>query len=156
MDGIVFPSFLPGQLPGTVTNDNAPAGDVGEVITSSVVAGSAIGIGSGTAGNITSLPLTAGDWDVWGNVVTAPGVATTMAALSGWMGTASAAQPTMPNGGGIMSLPIAIAAGVASGGPVGMMRQSLAAPATVYLGVLATFAVSTMGAYGSISARRAR
>jgi hypothetical protein len=53
-----------GQVPGTNTNDNAVAGNVGEFIEST---GSTVsGIASGTVTNIHSQTLTAGDWDVWG------------------------------------------------------------------------------------------
>ena len=51
-----------GQLPGTATNDSATAGNVGEFIISAVssVAASA----SSSFSDITSISLTAGDWDV--------------------------------------------------------------------------------------------
>src|SRR5215469_14973398 len=53
----------PGQLPGTATNDNAAAGNVGEFVISTVARGSAVPLSTGTAANMTSVSLTAGDWD---------------------------------------------------------------------------------------------
>jgi len=61
-------TLTPGQLPGTTTNDNASAGNVGQYITSSVASpGTSVGT-TGSTVNITSILLTAGDWDVHGNV----------------------------------------------------------------------------------------
>jgi|GEM_PF-5755941 len=55
---------LPKQMPGTDTNDNALAGNVGEYIED-------VGATSGTlvdsvAQNVHSISLEPGDWDVWG------------------------------------------------------------------------------------------
>jgi hypothetical protein len=52
------------ELEGTSTNDNATTGYVGEVISSGVASGSAVAISSATYGTVTSIDLTAGDWDV--------------------------------------------------------------------------------------------
>jgi hypothetical protein len=51
---------------GTATNDNAAAGNVGQIISSAIASTAAIAIAAGTVTNITSLSLTAGDWDVRG------------------------------------------------------------------------------------------
>src|SRR5574337_1898836 len=51
---------------GTTTNDDAAAGYIGEVISSNIAVGSAVSLSSGTIANITSISLTAGDWDVYG------------------------------------------------------------------------------------------
>ncbi len=51
-------------LPGTPTNDSAPAGAVGEYVSSYVT-----NVSAGTSGqffNVTTISLTAGDWDVSG------------------------------------------------------------------------------------------
>jgi len=51
-----------GNLPGIATNTAASAGKIGEVITSgSVTTGS---LSSGVTTNVTSISLTAGDWDI--------------------------------------------------------------------------------------------
>lgn len=52
-----------GQLPGTATNDAASAGNVGERVSSAVTAVSVPASG-GTYGDLTSISLPAGDWDV--------------------------------------------------------------------------------------------
>lgn len=52
-----------GIITGTNTNDTAATGKVGEVIEASQ---SSVSIGSGAVVNITSISLTAGDWDILG------------------------------------------------------------------------------------------
>lgn len=52
---------------GTTTNDSAAAGSVGEVISSTVLFASAVSLTTGVGANLTSISLTAGDWDVWGS-----------------------------------------------------------------------------------------
>jgi hypothetical protein len=52
----------PTNLTGVTDGSNAPAGYVGEFLS---VSFSAFAITSGTTVNMTSLSLTAGDWDVW-------------------------------------------------------------------------------------------
>ena len=66
---------------GTGTNDSAAAGYVGEVIESNVPIGSAISISAGVAANITSITLTAGDWDIWGGVTLLPAGSTVSRAI---------------------------------------------------------------------------
>jgi len=147
---------VPGQIPGTGTNDNADAGNVGEYISSTVLAGSAVGLTTATAANVTSISLTAGDWDVWGAVANTVGAGTTTSLVVGWISTTSATQPTSPNEGAYASDSRAVAANGVVTMPVGSKRISLASTTTVYLGVRADFAVNTMAAYGFIGARRRR
>ena len=147
-----------GQLiaQGTATNDNAAASDIGELISSTVLFGSAVAVTSSTATDITSLALTAGDWDVWGTVVTAPAGGTTTSVTSGWISQTSATFPTLPNSGAMAVLSVSTPAGASNAIPVGTVRISLAAPTSIFLSCFLTFAVSTMGAYGYIGARRRR
>lgn len=56
------------EVKGTSTNDSASAGYVGEVISSTVAQGSAVSISSATYGVVTSISLSAGDWDVQGQL----------------------------------------------------------------------------------------
>lgn len=145
-----------GHQNGTATNDNAAAGEIGEYISSSIPVGSAVSLTSGNPANITSVSLTAGDWDVCGNVVFQPAGGTTQSANIAWISTTSAALPTLPNGGAYQQFSVAVAAGLTVVLQTGCMRQSLSGTTTVYLSGLANFAVSTETAYGFIGARRAR
>ena len=56
------------DIKGTSTNDNAPAGYVGEIISATLAQGSAVSISSATYGVAATIALTAGDWIVEGQV----------------------------------------------------------------------------------------
>ena len=133
---------------GTTTNDNAAAGSVGEVISSSVVASP---ITSSTLTNVTSISLTAGDWNVYGNILFSPDAGTTtsisQASISSTSVTLDSAYQTI---GG------PAAAAVATAYPVPSQRISLSGTTTIYLVATITFAVSTMTATANIFARRER
>lgn len=141
---------------GTTTNNNAAAGSVGELIESSIASGSAVSLTNNTAANITSISLTAGDWDVWGNVVIAAAGGTIVTAIDAWIGTTSASAPAQPNGGAYAALQFTLPAGAKQVLPVGTTRLSLSGTTTVYLSTQVPFSVSTCTAYGYIGARRMR
>lgn len=140
---------------GTTTNDDAGSGYVGEIIESTVLVGSAVAMVSNTAKTITSISLTAGDWDVWGNVCLNPAGGTVIQAIEAAINTTTDASPTPPNGGAVSNISglsttstISIASGV--------MRLSLSGTTTVYLIGQSAFTVSTMTGFGYIGARRVR
>ena len=144
---------IEGQYPGTITNDNADAGNIGEYISAS---GSAVVLTSGDAANVASIVLPPGDWDLWGNFVTTPAASTTQSNIQAWLSTVSATDPTPPNQGAYTQHHGSIGAGLTVTFPVGMMRISIAAQTTVYLSGLVTFATSTLTAGGFLAARRRR
>ena len=141
---------------GTTTNDNAAAGSVGEIIDSTVLVGAAVSLTTSTQADVTSIALTAGDWDVWGNVALTLNAATVLTAFSSWIHTVSATFPTVPNGGAYSSIATTFTTGGSQVMPVGMRRISLAAPATIYLTAFTIFVTNTCAAYGYIGARRVR
>lgn len=152
-----LPSSFPGQLPATATNDDAPAGRLGEIIESTVLVGAAVSLTvSGTAYNITSISLTAGDWDVWGSVSFAPNAATTISGLAAAISTTSATFPTAPGAGAFVSFNLTFTTGNNQTIPAGTRRISVASTTTVYLVGAAGFAVNVMSGYGYIGARRVR
>lgn len=150
---------LTGQVPGTTTNDSAAAGKVGEFVTSTVLIGGAIGLNTSSAANVTNITLTAGDWDVVGNVVFDYAAATVVNSLFGWISSQSAVTPTPGNTGytatsgfGFVgaSLPDITL-------PVTRTRYSISvASTTIYLSAQASFTTSTAKVYGTIAARRVR
>lgn len=131
---------------GTTTNDSASTGQVGEFVDSYV---SGVTVGT-SATNITTISLTAGDWDVsgvvqfygGGNVTFVIGaINTTSASFSGLsIGKNQVNAPTYAIGGiGLATLPT--------------LRYSLSSTTTLYLiGALS----SSQSCNGYISARRAR
>lgn len=140
------------DITGTTTNNNAAAGYIGEVISSNIAVGSAVSITSGTPANITSISLTAGDWDVSGWVSDNPAGTTTTQTFGCGISTTSATLGT----GQTKLNNLSVGAGLSVQMPCATQRLSLASTTTVYLVVLASFSVSTMSAYGYITARRAR
>ena len=59
---------------GTAAADNASSGYVGEIISSVILSSSAVNIPTAAATNLTTISLTAGDWDIYGNVTIIPSV----------------------------------------------------------------------------------
>jgi hypothetical protein len=142
---------------GTTTNDSAAAGSVGEYVTAAVTSASPTSLTNNTVTNLPSISLTAGDWDVWGNVGFIPAATTNYTVLIGFISSSSATlisgeqRNTVSSGAG----------GTVTGGnevsfSVPGRRFSLTTTTTVYLEVNPFFTVSTMTGYGSIYARRRR
>jgi hypothetical protein len=141
---------------GVGTNSNAAAGTVGEFISATVLVGAAVPLSSGVPANVASISLTAGDWDVGGNVVFDAAASTTITTESGGISLTSVTMPTPPATGAYFSLSTAFVTGGDNAFPVGTTRLSVASTTLVFLVVNATFAVSTLSAYGFIGARRRR
>ena len=145
---------------GTTTNDSAAAGSVGEIISSTLQSNASITLSTGVPANVTSISLSAGDWDVWGTLcLTQPsgGGNVTTSSVSGYITPNSGVNPAAPNAGGYCGYPYSatsLAGNIAF--PVGQIRQSLAAPTVVYLGTQVGFSLATAQAYGYIAGRRVR
>lgn len=149
-------AVLSSQITGTTTNDNAATGIIGEFISANVAAGAAVPLTTTAAANITSISLTAGDWDVRGDFAFTAGGTTTKTSTAVWISAVSATDPGAPNSGAYYLDTNASSVGASEGAPVGMIRVSIAVTTTVYLSTKCTFAASTLSAYGFIGARRVR
>jgi hypothetical protein len=143
-------ALLPGQLPGTNTNDNAAPGMVGEYITAT---GTAVSLTTVTPTNVTSISLTPGDWEVAGSFAFNPAGSTVLQAEDVGISTVSATFPAAPF---LFFDNSAKAAGASDGGVVPTQRISVASTTTVYLVAYAAFTVSTCTITGNIQARRIR
>lgn len=142
---------------GTSTNDSAAAGKVGEIIQSTVLVGAPVGLSTATPADVTSISLTAGDWDVWGSVWFTPAATTSVTIFQGAVNTTSATLPTAPAGGAYFKkMQAALVPNAVFGSPVGTTRISVASTTTVYLVTQATFTADALSAYGYIGARRVR
>lgn len=144
------------NLVTTATNDSAASTKLGERITGTAAQGSVSIAASATVYNITSVALTAGDWEVYGEVCYTPVNTTVVTALIATIYTAN-------NGLGTISTEnrselgfTYTSIGNSTGVKVGPTRISLAGSATYYLNAYATFSVSTMTAGGWLAARRVR
>lgn len=88
------PTITTPNLLGVTNGATAGAGQIGQVLQST---GSAVSITSSTLTNCTSLNLTAGDWDVWGNVAFAPGASTALTLGIAGLSTTSVTLPSTSN-----------------------------------------------------------
>jgi hypothetical protein len=138
---------------GTTTNDNAVAGHVGEYISNS---STGVSLSNGTAATITSVSLTAGDWEVSGVIEFIPaGITTVQQYISSISKTANT-LPTVLTENNIQSLIANFTTGSTNILNCGATRISIASTTTVYLVGRSAFGVSTMTASGFIGARRVR
>ncbi|RXN88024.1 hypothetical protein C7R54_15725 [Achromobacter aloeverae] len=149
------PMLTTPNIVGSGNGSNAAAGSVGEFLSVSVASGSAVSLTSNTAATIATLSLSPGDWDVWGNIWTAP-AGTTAQTLTVAGINIAASLPTAPGNGALVQYPFSVAAGAAIGAPVGTVRINISTATTVYLVCLSQFASGTNGAYGFLGARRRR
>lgn len=142
-----------GGVVGTTTNDNASAGYVGEFVSSVIPAASAITLTNDTNVDVTSISLTAGDWDVWGNV-TMVSKGTAANALFVWVSSTSATVPDASLYGGISMIAAgSLENGTAFSAP--QLRFSLSGTTTIYLTAYKG-GTDNGTACGGIYARRAR
>lgn len=150
-----------GQIPGTATNDSASAGNVGEYVSSSVVFGSAVSLTTSTAANITSISLTAGDWDISALGYFNAGATTNINLAEVSISTTSATRNNATVGA-FTQLAYGNPSGLVLGGSgvisesIPTFRVSIATPTTYFFVGYSVFTVSTNTAYGMIHARRVR
>jgi hypothetical protein len=138
---------------GTTTNNNAAAGITGEFKSSVVLAASPVALADNIAANVTSISLTAGDWDVWGNI-RLNGSTFNMDGAGVWSSTVSAVQPTTEK---VNAFDVDVGNELeAWGSSIPYQRISISSTTTVYLSVQCGFSTGTVSASGQIFARRAR
>ena len=156
LDGIdsTVHGIATGNITGTSTNDNAAVGYVGEVISSNVTTG--VSLTNGVAANITNISLTAGDWDVCGEVWVSIGTGTSTGVI-GAINSVSATLPvTSAIGTARTTINTTLNASAMDVVPLRSCRISLAATTVYYLVVYVGFGSGTVTATGNIWARRAR
>lgn len=147
---------------GTATNDNATAGCIGEFVTSTIAVGSVVSLSTGSPSNVTSISLTAGDWDISAQIDFNIGAITSITQLVTAISLSTGALSTQAGGAGLGTDPVNIyntAAMVPTANislDAGPVRLSVSATTTVFLVASAAFTVSTCGAFGTIRARRMR
>lgn len=145
---------------GTTTNDDAADGSVGQVVSGNVLIASHVSLTTVVAANMSSISLTAGDWDVYASFVFDGGGTTVVKQVIGWISTSSASFPdsslltnlnfnyptgeTAFNGGAIVGFAAPI------------YRVSVGSTTTVYASAYAEFTTSTCFVSGTLFARRRR
>ena len=151
-----LPSATVARVTGITDGTTAAPGFVGQVISSSIASGSAVALTTNTNTNVTSISLTAGDWDCWANLDTYPAGSTVESFLTGAISQTSATFPANPNGGAIISHPASSLAGVGYSGPIGTSVENVSTTATIYLVIASQFITSTNAAGGFLGCRRRR
>lgn len=146
------------EIQGTTAGGSATAGFVGEVISSVLLVGSAVSLSTGAAKTVTSISLTAGDWDIWGEVWLSVNGSTTLSELIASVNTTTNAIPTVPatNTSYYQLFGLTTGAGANNVFPAPMCTASVSSTTSYFLVTQVNFAVSTASAYGKIMARRRR
>jgi hypothetical protein len=146
-------------IKGIADAGNASTGYVGEFVSSVVLIGSAVALTTAVTANVTSISLTAGDWDVWGEVYYTGASSTTYAGQSASINTVSATFPSTPSASTSTTISGFSGSFVTTGSQfitANPCRINVSSTTTVYLLANGAFSVSTCSAYGVIRARRKR
>lgn len=152
-------AIIPDQtvgITGTTTNNNANAGAIGEYIVSTIATGSSVALTTNVTANVTSISLTAGDWDVTGAVDFTFGATTSYTNLIGSVSTTTGTIGGQDSKFDFETPAAVPTAGADSTFSVPTVRFSLSGTTTIFLVAQGTFTVSTLKAYGTIRARRVR
>lgn len=136
---------------GTTTNNNADAGYVGEFVSSEVLIASATSLTQNVAKNITSISLTAGDWNVWGNVWIS-----STAGFGIYASTISTTSATLPDQALYTQSGLASQNNGTMNFPTPFKRISISSTTTVYLVAIWNSGAGTTSGAGAIYARRVR
>ncbi|MFM0020921.1 hypothetical protein [Paraburkholderia azotifigens] len=158
---LTSPTITTPNIVGVTNGSAAAAGQVGEIICAQVTNGGSptgcatnsstpVSLTNVTPANITSITLTAGDWDVWGFVATNPAGTTIQQNTIGAISTVSVSIQTPYEN----AQPFTAATGVGVILPIAPRPINVSTTTTVYLIAYSGFTTSTNAAYGYIVARR--
>lgn len=142
-------------MSGITNGTDASAGQIGEYV-SAIVVPTTVSLTTATTANMTSISLTAGDWDVQGGALFQTAASTSVTSVIAGISTTT--NTLGADGTYARSTFAAVVPGAIEWqdqvSPV--VRLSLSATTTVYLVAQSTFTVSTQTAGGYIRARRVR
>ena len=141
------------NIVGDLIITTPPAGSIGEFVGSTIGSGSAVSLSGGVAANVTSISLTAGDWDVQGSIIFSPSTATVTSEI-GSLSTTSATQ--LSDGTQVYSGVGFTLASTLNSVTLPRKRIWISSTTTVYLVGTCTFSAGTVTAYGQMTARRVR
>lgn len=138
---------------GTTAVGNASAGNLGEFVSSLVASTAASGVLTTAASNITSVSLTAGDWDVYGNV-SLVGTSATVTGMAAGINTTTGTIPTDGSEAyaGFQTTTLTFTNTVT----LPLKRVNVSSTTSVFLVGRATFSAGTVKVFGNINARRVR
>ena len=148
-----------GHLNGEPSNGNAAAGEIGEYIESVITNGSPVAAGAtNVAKTLTSISLTAGDWDVSGVIQWIPLATTVLSSYSGSISLTTNAVDITNGRFSVITLQTGITgAGNTDGSSVlTPCRFSLSGTTTIFLVGRAAYTTAGLNMYGILRARRVR
>jgi hypothetical protein len=157
IQGVSCAVGVAGQLPGTATNDSATAGNIGEYVANSAVA-TAVNLTAVTPANCVTLSLSAGDWDVTGDIAFVGASTTTISYSRASVNTTSATEGAI-TGTFFAGSAVTYFSSISGTGYTQLVpttRVSLASTTNVFLVGLSNFGVSTETCGGIARARRVR
>lgn len=143
-------SSIPNTIPlvGITNAGSASAGNVGELVTAQVTPGT-VSLTTATVTNITSVSLTAGDWDVYGDMnFTLSGGAAPTELIGGMINSNSLLGPYSTISGATTGNTVAVT--------VPIQRVNVSSTSTFYLNVRATYVTGAVTGGGNMYARRRR
>jgi len=146
------PTITTPNIVGTSTNNNAAAGSVGEYVSSNIAAASAISILNNIEKNLTSISLSAGDWQVGGNVKVLCSTQTLTRTAIGINSTSA----TLPDGSYYNEYDGNSTTMLTGGDLAPERRFSLSGTTTIYIVAFASFSSGTGTMCGNLWARRIR
>lgn len=147
----VTPSTTLGIV-GTTLADSANPGSVGEFVTATIIN---LALSSGQTANITSIPLTPGDWDVTGTVEFTGAASTVVSVIFGAISLINANIPPIPSRS-VWAPGVNFGTNPDISFVVPGLRVNVSTLTTVFLPCLAAFGSGGLSASGTISARRVR
>lgn len=145
------PTITTPNIVGTATNDSASAGSVGEFSSSTVTTGT---LTTATDTNITSISLTAGDWDLSAGYSAVGSSNPSVTDI--WVSINTVTAANVNTAGQSFRIRGITMADPVSSGTLGPLRVSLAGTTTYYLNTAVTYTGGTFAVTGIIRARRVR
>lgn len=143
--------------PYYVTADEIGASDTGDTLTAVVLTADAVSLSTGTAKDITTVTLTKGTWLVMGTAYFKAAGTTTVTRAAASLSTTQDTMDTT-TGGASANTYLAGATGTNIGQDAALSglfaELTVASTQVVHLVAQATFATSTLAAYGAIRATR--
>lgn len=146
--------FGTSTIKGTTTNDNALAGNIGEYVESVVALTNFPG--TSNYGDLTSISLTAGDWDVTGIIFLANNGSVTSTYHFGISTTSGNSATGLVEGSNSYDFVLGVTAAGNVTSAIPSYRQSFSTTTTVYLKYRASYTGGPPQAAGRLSARRMR
>jgi hypothetical protein len=139
--------------PGAIDGSNAFTGNVGEYQSTFVTTSAAVAVSTSAGVNVTSLALTAGDWEISASLHFTQAMNVVTAAISNATGDTTHAADVSPSDG----FDVWKAFGGSNATASGLFtRASSASSATYYLNIFGNWTGSQPFAYGAMRARRIR